>query len=487
MWKSGQNMVCLQDSASDWCFLESQKWIGSDYVRWSPLACYNEDQSAIPVQCSDPTWSVTEITDGMKDVTRLYNSSLLCSECFIKIWRQRLMSPLLPDGAHTQYLLDQYQNIQRNCSTTLPVTTYGTTLLVTATTTVTASTPAGTVTATATSTTCMGQLVQPFDTYRPCFNISDTYNVSTGAVVRATNNEFCEYDSPICLPPPCEIDTVWYNPTCEELAQKYSTASNNITLTQFLTWNANILGSCGFLNDAQRICKSPPGGHFSPTGVVYAPTAAGSYYSTATAAEPTQSGTTASCGLFYNVVSGDTCNSVALRFGITFDELQNLNTFLWNNCTNLWLDNSICVAPVTTASTSTNGACGPANGNTVFAVRSMAIAEPHLITAVQVTVFPGPVRPPSQPRTVPVVLLGGVLLAQIQALGPAAQSMAIVEVGRITAVQENATLVTRPVLARNLAIAALLLVIVEAQRITVLVSSSIRVQNLQLFFPTGKV
>ncbi|KAJ5803890.1 uncharacterized protein N7518_000193 [Penicillium psychrosexuale] len=61
----------------------------------------------------------------------------------------------------------------------------------------------------------------------------------------------------------------------------------------------------------------------------------------------------------------------------------------------------------------------------------------------------------------------GVLLAQIQALGPAAQSMAIVEVGRITAVQENATLVTRPVLARNLAIAALLLVIVEAQRITV--------------------
>lgn len=187
------------------------------------------------------------------------------------------MSPLLPDGAHTQYLLDQYQNIQRNCSTTLPVTTYGTTLLVTATTTVTASTPAGTVTATATSTTCMGQLVQPFDTYRPCFNISDTYNVSTGAVVRATNNEFCEYDSPICLPPPCEIDTVWYNPTwlvwflppkekdtwrafadegvSEELAQKYSTASNNITLTQFLTWNANILGSCGFLNDAQRICK----------------------------------------------------------------------------------------------------------------------------------------------------------------------------------------------------------------------------------------
>lgn len=34
----------------------------------------------MPAQCSDPTWSVTEITDGMKDVTRLYNNSLVLSD-----------------------------------------------------------------------------------------------------------------------------------------------------------------------------------------------------------------------------------------------------------------------------------------------------------------------------------------------------------------------------------------------------------------------
>lgn len=71
--------------------------------------------------------------------------------------------------------------------------------------------------------------------------------------------------------------------------------------------------------------------------------------------------------------------------GISTVELQKLNTFvscatqdekkrwrfltlifqIWDNCTNLWLDNSVCIAEVTAAPTSTNGACGPSNGNTV--------------------------------------------------------------------------------------------------------------------------
>lgn len=271
------------------------------------------------------------------------------------------MSPLLPNSEYTEYLLAQYESIQTNCSTSLPVTTYGTTLLVTTAT----ATATATAEATPTSTTCLGQLVEPFDNYRSCFNISDTYNVSTGAVVHATNSQSCDFDSAICLPLPCDLDTVWNTPTCDDLAAQYSTEGNNVTMTQFLTWNPNILGSCGFLQDVQRICKSPPGGHFSGTGVIYAPTAAGSYYSTATPAEPTQSGTISDCGLFYNVVSGDTCNSITLRFGISTVELQKLNTFIWDNCTNLWLDNSVCVAEVSAAPTSTNGACGPSNGNTV--------------------------------------------------------------------------------------------------------------------------
>ncbi|KAJ5631936.1 carbohydrate-binding module family 18 protein [Penicillium longicatenatum] len=229
------------------------------------------------------------------------------------MWRQRLMSPLLPNGEQTDYLLKQYEAIQSNCSTSFPVTTYGTTLSVaTATATVSKSTAlvtSSTSSASATSTSCLGQLIQPFDEYRSCFNISDTYNVSTGAIVAATGDQGCEFHSPICLPFPCEIDVVWDHPSCQDLATRYSTESNNITLTQFMAWNPTILGSCGFVSHVQRVCKSPPGRQFTATAVVYAPTAAGSYYSTATPAEPTQAGTTSDCGLFYDVVSGDTCNS----------------------------------------------------------------------------------------------------------------------------------------------------------------------------------
>ena len=174
----------------------------------------------------------------MKDVTRLYEKSLvrkfilllvlrarlsltwtqqLCSECFIKMWRQRLMSPLLPKGEHTEYLLKQYDAIQSNCSTSLAVTTYGTTLSVaTATATVADSTnvaASSTASASPASTSCLGQLIQPFDKYQSCFTISDTYNVSTGAIVAATGDQSCEFYSPICLPLPCEIDVVWDHPS----------------------------------------------------------------------------------------------------------------------------------------------------------------------------------------------------------------------------------------------------------------------------------
>lgn len=45
--------------------------------RWSPDACYNPDTSAIPTECSDPDWLRTDISETMKDVTRLYDRSLV--------------------------------------------------------------------------------------------------------------------------------------------------------------------------------------------------------------------------------------------------------------------------------------------------------------------------------------------------------------------------------------------------------------------------
>lgn len=51
----------------------------------------------------------------------------------------------------------------------------------------------------------------------------------------------------------------------------------------------------------------------------------------------TPSGTTSRCCKYYVVQSGDTCNAVASRFEITFDELRALNPALNTECSNLLL------------------------------------------------------------------------------------------------------------------------------------------------------
>lgn len=96
-------------------------------------------------------------------------------------------------------------------------------------------------------------------------------------------------------------------------------------------------------------------------GSAYAPTATTAYHTTATPATPTQSGSVIACGLYYKVVSGDTCNQICLIYGITFAQLQKLNSYLNNDCTNLWLGYSVCVAEVAPEPVSTNGLCGPSN------------------------------------------------------------------------------------------------------------------------------
>jgi hypothetical protein len=93
----------------------------------------------------------------------------------------------------------------------------------------------------------------------------------------------------------------------------------------------------------------------------YAPTATTAYHTTATPATPTQTGSVADCGRYYSVVSGDTCNQICLVYGLNFTQLQHLNPYLNDACTNLWLGYSICVAEVAPSPASTNGLCGPTN------------------------------------------------------------------------------------------------------------------------------
>jgi len=280
------------------------------------------------------------------------------------MWRQRLLNPFLQDGRSTTYMLEQYQAIQKNCSMNLPLTTSSSTLFVslaytsvsgevTASPTTSGSTPA--------ATTCVGQMIDPPQTgeFVDCLKLAEDYKVPLGDIYKATGDPMCQFNTTICLPRSCEGEVIWDGQSCAQLAAQYSSDKLNVTELMFLSWNPNIVGDCTRLKPGQRVCSRPPGGQFVPTGVIYAPTAAGSYYSTASAPVPTRTGTTENCGLYHSVVSGDTCNSVALRYGIKFETIRDLNTIIDDTCTNLWLEYAICVAPVTQAPKSSDGTCGP--------------------------------------------------------------------------------------------------------------------------------
>ncbi|KAL3709003.1 hypothetical protein TMatcc_002792 [Talaromyces marneffei ATCC 18224] len=206
--------------------------------------------------------------------------------------------------------------------------------------------------------TCLGQVVQPISNWLTCNDLCDQYNVSTGDARLATGDPDCYFDSPICLPPPCYIQPVWNSPSCESLAKLASNTTYNVSETQFLSWNGNILGSCDGVANGQRICLQAPGGTYpSPSVTIVAPTGT-AYYTTATPAYPTQSGTITDCGLYYQVGTSDDCSTVDLRFGITFSQLKKLNTYLDDSCSNLWLNYDICVAEVVQPAISTDGSCG---------------------------------------------------------------------------------------------------------------------------------
>jgi len=67
----------------------------------------------------------------------------------------------------------------------------------------------------------------------------------------------------------------------------------------------------------------------------------------ATPAQPTRPGAIENCGRYYTVTAGDTCELVALRFGISSSDLRKYNTYIDDDCKNLWIGYSVCVAPVT--------------------------------------------------------------------------------------------------------------------------------------------
>ena len=110
------------------------------------------------------------------------------------------------------------------------------------------------------------------------------------------------------------------------------------------------------------ICVGPLGGSYVAPLVPGAVGGKPVYTTTATPAKETPPGTIKNCGHYYDTVTNDYCEAIAMNFTITFNDLRAMNPQLDSDFTNLWANASYCVAtvsgstitpvPVTSSSTS---------------------------------------------------------------------------------------------------------------------------------------
>ena len=218
-------------SDSSRCLIESYSWAGSDIIRPDCSDGTATAASNAP-QCSDPT----DVPIENERIANLYPNSLLCSNCFIKMFFLRVASPYLPDLDYSDYLVTQYFDIIDVCGVEMPD------LIVRPLpyydfapgtydgmpdTTNNGSSSSNTNAAVACSQTLGVDKLRSLTVPDPdangtifCDAISEAYNVTTGDLQLAFNNYFClptlDFTS-VCVPAGCSlmqvpINATWYIP-----------------------------------------------------------------------------------------------------------------------------------------------------------------------------------------------------------------------------------------------------------------------------------
>lgn len=267
------------------------------------------------------------VTGGKANVTTPPSP---CDLCFVESLRFQAGSPYY-DGP---LLASVYSSKTSSCKVSgMPLIT---TTIPTFPTTTQVSTP---------TPTCVGKTyaISSGDT---CYSISKSQQIGTGWLLTDNNlNAYCA-DFPtsgtLCLINTCKTTTVKQNDTCTAIAQ-----ANNVTVPQLKAWNLVINAGCNNINNlnGSEICINAPGTPYNaPTGS----TTLAPITPTTVAPAPTDvaDGTNPKCGQYYHVEQGDYCNLIVIKFGISLDDFIFLNPAINSNCTNLFAEESYCVAPV---------------------------------------------------------------------------------------------------------------------------------------------
>lgn len=171
-------------------------------IRYDPDICDDDDPNR-PAICDDEYFDEDNVDPALMSIIELYDKSLYCDECFLKIWRQRLVSPFLTVSNWTQFRVEQFDALQSACSTSMPYATLQPTLFLSSAANPTPTASDATTTGVAATATCTGRVIQPSVAPQYCNNLADMYNVSSGELKAITKNDGCEFTGAICLPPPC--------------------------------------------------------------------------------------------------------------------------------------------------------------------------------------------------------------------------------------------------------------------------------------------
>ncbi|KAL1880755.1 hypothetical protein Daus18300_001369 [Diaporthe australafricana] len=182
--------------------------------------------------------------------------------------------------------------------------------------------------------------VQSGDTY---LSVSQAQHVATHDLITANGLNYSLAEFPtsgtLCIRYQCNVAVVETGDSCRTIA-----TANSLSQAELHSWNPFINGLCNNIGDfvGQTICLSNPLGDY----LVANNTNSGGYTTPAPVPADIAPNTTTNCGLFHETQGGEDCAIIGLQFSISFADLQFLNPMLWDNCTNLWLETSYCVAPV---------------------------------------------------------------------------------------------------------------------------------------------
>ncbi|KAJ6133781.1 hypothetical protein N7523_000103 [Penicillium sp. IBT 18751x] len=270
------------------------------------------------------------------------NTNIKCSACYLNYMSTVVNSQWGQDTLLSPSALESQVS---SCSTSGYSVTYTPTSIVSS-----AASASATVVASRCNTTDPYQTIYKVESGDTCVSISAAQNVSTSALINLNSLDMgCTHiiaGADICLPDVCEIYRVQKTDTISTIV---AGLSRQVSVPQFVAWNANLNSVQSSENltsiAGKYICVSPPGTLSLPDNLALRP-------ATTAVSVPTDAVTTSNtdCGHWYQIQSGDTCESVCSKFSISQYDFDFLNPQATLNktssCGSLWLGNSYCVQAV---------------------------------------------------------------------------------------------------------------------------------------------